>query len=324
MRLAQATVESAVRNPLGPAPPRPTDAPRQSPAVMTRKADINTKTKVPDIQVHPTETQETSRTPGLLRVLLIEDNASDALLAESYLRGVIPDVEVDAVTRLSDVTPDSVTAASCALLDLSLPDASGLAALHALRAMSAELPIIVLTGFDDLEVGLSAIGQGAEDYLVKNYVDGDSLQRAIRYAVERRRLDSALAKQVAPRTSMRTAAGSGTHQVSIELNNGTSIFSLRCETCAWAEDSDLEGTSTWGQLERALLPHVVFGKPHPSPAVLGFPELAPSTYADVQPVDTEPVLAPPLTEHEPVTPSRDDTQPQTIAAKLSAACTWLG
>jgi CheY-like chemotaxis protein len=291
---------------------------------MTRKADITTKTKIPDIQVHSTETQQTSPTPGLLRVLLIEDNASDALLAESYLRGVIPDVEVDAVTCLSDITPESVTAASCALLDLSLPDASGLSALHALRAMSAELPIIVLTGFDDLEVGLSAIGQGAEDYLVKNYVDGDSLQRAIRYAVERRRLDSALAKQVAPRTSTRTATGSGTHQVSIELNNGTSIFSLRCETCPWVADSDLEGTSTWGQLERALLPHVVFGKPHPSPAVADFPEFAPSALPDSQPVDTEPVLAPPLTESEPVTPSRDDTRPQTIAAKLSAACTWLG
>jgi DNA-binding NarL/FixJ family response regulator len=144
--------------------------------------------------VHPQQVQTlpTPRDLGM-RLLHIEDNSADALLAQSYLRSVDPDVQFETVVRLGDVTRESADGAACAILDLSLPDATGLEALHSLRALSPELPIIVLTGFDDLDMGLDAIRHGAEDYLVKNYVDGDSLQRAVRYAIERRRLISALA-----------------------------------------------------------------------------------------------------------------------------------
>jgi FixJ family two-component response regulator len=198
--------------------------------------------------------------PGsALRVLQIEDNVADALLAETYIRSVIPDVEFDSAVRMSDVTPERVAAASCAILDLSLPDASGLEALHALRKISADVPIIVLTGFDDLELGLSAIRHGAEDYLVKNYVDGDSLQRAMRYAMERRRLSSALADQTALRTSDYGVVSTDTHQVAIDVDAETSVFSLRCRTCSWEAESDLASLASWGHLERVLLPHVAFG-----------------------------------------------------------------
>jgi FixJ family two-component response regulator len=204
-----------------------------------------------------------------LRVLHVEDNESDATLAQSYIRAVMPDVEFDSVERIYDVTPASVAAASCAILDLSLPDASGLEALRVLRTMSADLPIIVLTGFDDLDVGLSAIRHGAEDYLVKNYVDGDSLQRAMRYAMERRRLTSELAERLAPRTGERSTVGTDTHQVSIDVKVETGIFSLVCQSCGWRADRDLGSISSWGHLERALLPHVAFGgnaRPSPSSA----------------------------------------------------------
>ena len=194
-----------------------------------------------------------------LRVLHIEDNVSDALLAETYIRSVIPDVEFDSAVRMSDVTPERVAAASCAILDLSLPDASGLEALHALRKISADVPIIVLTGFDDLELGLSAIRHGAEDYLVKNYVDGDSLQRAMRYAMERRRLSNALEDKTTPQTSDRSVVSTDTHQVAIDVDAETSVFSLRCRTCAWEAESDLAALTSWGHLERILLPHVAFG-----------------------------------------------------------------
>jgi DNA-binding response OmpR family regulator len=194
-----------------------------------------------------------------LRVLHIEDNSSDAFLAETYIRSVIPDVEFDSAVRMSEVTPERVAAASCAILDLSLPDATGLEALHALRKLSADVPIIVLTGFDDLELGLSAIRHGAEDYLVKNYVDGDSLQRAMRYAMERRRLSSALEDKTAPRTSDHGVVRTDTHQVAIDVDAETGVFSLRCRTCSWETESDLASLSTWGHLERVLLPHVAFG-----------------------------------------------------------------
>jgi DNA-binding NarL/FixJ family response regulator len=163
---------------------------------------VQTPVRTTPIEPQLYETFPDAKHTGM-RLLQIEDNSADALLAQSYLRSVDPDVQFETVARLGDVTRESAESAACAILDLSLPDATGLEALHSLRALSPELPIIVLTGFDDLDTGLDAIRHGAEDYLVKNYVDGDSLQRAVRYAIERRRLISALA---APTRAENTAA----------------------------------------------------------------------------------------------------------------------
>jgi ActR/RegA family two-component response regulator len=234
---------------------------------MNRELEVTVRTKLRDSAVRTNDgaadTEGMYRPPpppgSVLRLLHIEDNESDALLTETYIRSVIPDVEFDSASRMSEVTSERVAAASCAILDLSLPDASGLEALHALRQISADVPIIVLTGFDDLETGLSAIRHGAEDYLVKNYVDGDSLQRALRYAMERRRLTSALENQRASRPVEHTGVRSNTHQVSIDVDVETSVFSLHCHTCSWEAESDLASLSSWGHLERILLPHVAFG-----------------------------------------------------------------
>lgn len=79
----------------------------------------------------------------------------------------------------------------CALLDLHLPDASGLEGLQRLRAAADELAILVLTGLSDERRGSEALAAGAQDYLVKGHVDGELLARSVRYAVERRRADFA-------------------------------------------------------------------------------------------------------------------------------------
>jgi response regulator RpfG family c-di-GMP phosphodiesterase len=111
------------------------------------------------------EAPDAQPTPPL-RVLQIEDNPSDALLTQEHIRGTFWDVKFDSAVCLGDVTPERAANADCALLDLSLPDASGVEAVIALRSMSEALPIIVLTGFDDLEWGLAAVGYGADDYLI--------------------------------------------------------------------------------------------------------------------------------------------------------------
>lgn len=92
-----------------------------------------------------------------IHVLHLEDNAADAMLMQEFIRDVLPDVEFDSASRLGEVTPERAQGSDCALVDLSLPDASGLESLLALREMSDDLPIIVLTGFDNLELGLSAV-----------------------------------------------------------------------------------------------------------------------------------------------------------------------
>jgi diguanylate cyclase (GGDEF)-like protein len=71
------------------------------------------------------------------------------------------------------------------LLDLSLPDSHGLETFERARLEAPSVPIIVLTGFSDENMAVSAVDAGAQDYLVKGRVDGESLVRAIRYARER-------------------------------------------------------------------------------------------------------------------------------------------
>jgi diguanylate cyclase (GGDEF)-like protein len=73
------------------------------------------------------------------------------------------------------------------LLDLGLPDASDLEALHRLEECVNEIPVIVLTGRGDETLASDALHSGAEDYLLKGTIDLDSLIRSIRYAVERHR-----------------------------------------------------------------------------------------------------------------------------------------
>lgn len=128
-------------------------------------------------------------------VLHVEDHPADAMLFAHMLRGVRPETVIEHRTRLGDVTPELAAACQCSLLDLSLPDASGLDAVRLLRERAPELPIIVLTGLDDVDLGVEALRNGAQDYLLKDHVDGLELDRAIRYSVERHRLEMALAHQ---------------------------------------------------------------------------------------------------------------------------------
>src|SRR5205814_214856 len=75
------------------------------------------------------------------------------------------------------------------VLDLSLPDSTGLETFRRLHALASSTPIVVLTGLSDATVGIAAVQQGAQDYLVKGQVDGPLLVRALRYAIERKRLE---------------------------------------------------------------------------------------------------------------------------------------
>jgi DNA-binding response OmpR family regulator len=71
-----------------------------------------------------------------------------------------------------------------------LPDSDGIDALTHIRTQAPTLPIIVLTGLSDETLAVKAISLGAQDYLVKGNFDADSLYRAIRYSIERQRLET--------------------------------------------------------------------------------------------------------------------------------------
>jgi serine phosphatase RsbU (regulator of sigma subunit) len=125
--------------------------------------------------------------PPPLRVLLVEDDEGDALLVEEQLAAWGGSVRLARARSLAEAESLALGEVDCALLDLNLPDASGLDALRRLRGVADGPPILVLTGFDDARRGVEAVGAGAHDYLLKGRVDGQLLMRSIRYAVERRR-----------------------------------------------------------------------------------------------------------------------------------------
>ncbi len=81
------------------------------------------------------------------------------------------------------------------LLDLSLPDSFGLDTFARAHEAAPEVPIIVLSGRDDEALAIKTVHEGAQDYLVKGQVDTRLLVRSMRYAIERKRAEEALAKE---------------------------------------------------------------------------------------------------------------------------------
>lgn len=123
-----------------------------------------------------------------LRVLLIEDDDGDAFLVQELLAEAGADMVMERARSLADARRQ-IPGAACVLLDLGLPDARGLQALRWLLQHYPEAAIVVLTGTSDEHLGEQAVRAGAQDYLVKGEVSGATLQRVIRYAMERRRWD---------------------------------------------------------------------------------------------------------------------------------------
>jgi serine phosphatase RsbU (regulator of sigma subunit)/DNA-binding response OmpR family regulator/anti-sigma regulatory factor (Ser/Thr protein kinase) len=127
-----------------------------------------------------------------IEVLLIEDRASDAELIEAIVGASGWEIE-----RAGDLAEGLAGLArrralggpDCVLLDLKLPDATGLEALFGVLEAAPDVPIVVLSGHDDEALALEAVHTGAQDYLVKGNADGELLRRSIRYAIERRRAE---------------------------------------------------------------------------------------------------------------------------------------
>jgi signal transduction histidine kinase/CheY-like chemotaxis protein len=129
-----------------------------------------------------------------IRILLIEDNPGDARLIREMLIGqgslefsVMRVETLGEAVQYSHEQPVDVI-----LLDLSLPDSTGIDTLLKALTDIPDTAIIVLTGFDDQRLGVQAVQMGAQDYLVKDDIDSKLLRRAIRYAIERHRTETAL------------------------------------------------------------------------------------------------------------------------------------
>ena len=124
-----------------------------------------------------------------IEILLVEDNEGDARLVREILRDR-PEIDIHMVDRLSlGVEYLRSHETDVVLLDLGLPDSQGLDSLRTLSGAVPHVPVIVITGQDDEEIGRTAIRQGAQDYLVKPVTPGRMLARILLFAVERKRME---------------------------------------------------------------------------------------------------------------------------------------
>ena len=129
-------------------------------------------------------------------VLLVEDSLIDAQLIRRLLRRVtssyyrITHVRTlnDAVLSAEDLVPDVI------LADLNLPDSRGTQTVASLQTSYPDIPLVIVSAWEDEAISLRSVKAGAQDYLVKGHIDGANLHRVIRYAIERKRTELELVR----------------------------------------------------------------------------------------------------------------------------------
>lgn len=133
-----------------------------------------------------------------MKLLLIEDSAADVALVEAHLAEGLQGARIDAEARLSDgLARLGAARYDAVLLDLGLPDSRGLVGLEHVLSTPDAPPVIVLTGLDDLRLGIDAVKAGAQDYVLKQSIGSGSLVKALHHARERHELQNALHQQAA-------------------------------------------------------------------------------------------------------------------------------
>jgi diguanylate cyclase (GGDEF)-like protein len=125
-----------------------------------------------------------------IQVLLVEDNPGDVRLVTEMLSET-GDLDFDLIhattvqAAVDLLNADDAVAIDAVLLDLSLPDETGLTTLRRVLAAARTAVVVVMTGAGDEELGLASLSEGAQDYLVKGQADGRTLRRALRFAIGR-------------------------------------------------------------------------------------------------------------------------------------------
>ncbi|EMJ59126.1 PAS domain S-box protein [Leptospira interrogans serovar Valbuzzi str. Duyster] len=130
-------------------------------------------------------------------VLLIEDSNADYRLIQEYLgESQSPSFQISRSTDFSaglsfitNESPDLV------MLDLSLPDRTGLEALSEIKRKFPQIPVIICSGAEDKDITVNALQIGAQDYVYKGKFDSYSLSRSLVFAYERNRLALELEKK---------------------------------------------------------------------------------------------------------------------------------
>jgi putative nucleotidyltransferase with HDIG domain len=214
-----------------------------------------------------------------LRVLLVEDDPEIVRLHERTLAGA---AEANFVTQSCSTLAEALNAVSggpfdAVVLDLGLPDSSGVRNVEALQARSPDLPVVVVSGRGDEGVIFEAMRRGAQEYLIKGPGVHAMLARAILYAVSRKRSEVEIQRTLIQlkRTLRGTVSVLAT---TLEMKDPYTagherrVAALACEIArrlGYDEDA-LEGVHVAGTLHdigKIAIPAEILAKPAPLTAI---------------------------------------------------------
>ena len=181
-------------------------------------------------------------------VLLVEDSLIDAQLIRRLLRRVtssyyrVTHVRTlnDAVLSAEDLVPDVI------LADLNLPDSRGTQTVASLQTSYPDIPLVIVSAWEDEAISLRSVKAGAQDYLVKGHIDGANLHRVIRYAVERKRTELELVRlahfdqltSLPNRTLLRERVD---HAIARAMRGGSGVATLILDMDRFKEINDMLG-----------------------------------------------------------------------------------
>lgn len=123
-----------------------------------------------------------------LHILIVEDDADDQYLLTELLRASVIKIQLlhtaETLAKAIDCLQNEIF--DIIFLDLFLPDSSGIDTFEALKEHTGKIPVIILSGLNDMDIAVEAISLGAQDYHIKGELDKKTLAKTILYSIERK------------------------------------------------------------------------------------------------------------------------------------------
>ena len=181
------------------------------------------------------------------KILLVENQDVFAeLTRENLARVSNPCFLVTHVKRLSEASRRLAGEAfDVVLLDLFLPDSLGLETYAAVQKLAPALPVVAIASTDDEELALEAVRLGAQDYLVKGQLDGRTLARVIRYAIERQRAQEQLRQR---EEFFRLITGNIDDMVAVLDETGRRIYNNHSYQPILGHPAELAGSDSFAEI----------------------------------------------------------------------------
>ncbi|MEX0998278.1 MAG: response regulator [Flavobacteriaceae bacterium] len=161
-----------------------------------------------------------------LSIIVIEDNQGDYVLVEDYLYEKFKPITIEHYLDFKSVSASlqkDDKKCDLILLDLNLPDKSGIELINEINALSSHIPIIILTGYADIPLAKRSLELGVYDFLVKDEVNPDLLHKSIEFAISRNSYVRQIERQ---NEKLKTIAWTQSHVVRAPLSRMLGIIDM--------------------------------------------------------------------------------------------------